>query len=231
MSSQCAIISWLGLSIKETREISETQPGFSVTARLQLVRQELKGKLPVTHDELLSVADRTDPSSWLVHVESKSQFSLLANRKWITYMDSGEDTVLRYVDKNKVIAQCNIARLPKLDAGVQLSLEGLQADVQQSLGKSFGEFLESTERVTGTQLRLLRAEAAGKQEDVAIHWIYAHLSDDSGQRLALIYTLAAEVAETFSGQDLQMLDSLEFVPGKTESNPAETAKRPDSVVK
>jgi hypothetical protein len=228
LSSQCAMVSWIGLSIKETRDISESQPGFSVTARLQLVRQELKDKLDVSRDELLALADRTDPSSWLVQLQSRCQFTLLASRKWITYLDSGEDAVLRYVDNNKVIAQCNIARLPKLDSGAQLTLEGLQADIQQTLGKSFNSFLESSERVTGSKLRLLRAEVAGTQEEVAIHWIYAHLSDDQGSRLALVFTLAAEVAETFSGQDVQMLDSLEFIEVSTTS--AETAKQPSQAV-
>jgi hypothetical protein len=214
LASQCALVTWLGVSMKETRQISERQPGFSVTARLQLVRQELPGKQKVTSDQLLQAAKSEDKSRWLVRLESqRGKFAVYADRRWITYLDSGEDVVLRYIDNNRVIAQCNILQLTKLDAGSQLTIEGLQADIKALLAGSFQEFVETAERTNSSGLRLLRTEVAGQQEEVAIRWIYAHLSDDSGRRLAMVFTLAAEFSESFAGQDLQMLDSLEFYPG------------------
>lgn len=229
MSSQCAMVSWVGMSIKESREISENQPGFTVTARLQLVRQELKGKLDTTHDELLKISEQTDSGKWLVRIDSRANFTTLAGRNWVTYLDSIEDVVLRCVEKNKIIAQCNVAPLPKMEAGTQLTLEGMQQDMRDTLGKSFGEFLESSERLSGSKLRLLRCEAAGMQEDVAIRWVYAHLSDDSGRRLLLVFTYAAEFAENFTGNDLQILDTLEFSTPTTPSS--ETANSKPKVVK
>ncbi|MFO0940659.1 MAG: hypothetical protein U0930_07820 [Pirellulales bacterium] len=224
LGSRCAIISWVGMSIKETREISENQPGFAVTARLQIVRQELKDRLNVTHQELATLAQQPETGNWLVRIESKTKFTSLASRNWIVFMDTPEDAVLRCVDKNQIIAQCNVIPLPKFEAGTQLSLEGLQEDMRTALGKSFEEFLESAERVTSNKLRLIRCEAAGKQEEVPIRWIYAHLSDDTGRRLLLTFTLAAEFAESFTGSDLQILDSLEFTSGSTESAAAAATK-------
>lgn len=229
MCSQCAFVSWLGVSIKENRQVSERQPGFSITARLQIIRQELKGKLNIDRDELLAAADRSDPSRWLVQLESRCQFRLLASRNWITYLDSGEDAVLRYVQNNKVIAQCDVSRLPALDSGTQLTLDGLQEEIRRSLGKRFGEFLESSERVTDTKLRLLRVEVSGEQEEVAIRWLYAHLSDDHGRRLAMVFTLAADEAEAFSGQDLQILDSLEFVESSAASSQTAAGSSPTAI--
>ena len=229
MGSQCAMVSWVGMSIKESREISENQPGFTVTARLQLVRQELKGKLETTYDELLKIAEQTDSGKWLVRLDSRANFTTLTGRNWVTYLDSIEDVVLRCVEKNKIIAQCNVAPLPKMEAGTQLTLEGMQQDMRDTLGKSFGEFLESSERLSGSKLRLLRCEAAGMQEDVAIRWVYAHLSDDSGRRLLIVFTYAAEFAENFTGNDLQILDTLEFTTPTT--LPTETANSKPKVVK
>ncbi len=217
LGTNCAIVSWVGMSIKETREISENQPGFSVTARLQIVRQELKDKLNVSHQELSTLAQQPEAGNWLVRIESKTKFTSLASRNWIVFMDTPEDAVLRCVEKNRIIAQCNVIPLPKMEAGSQLTVEGLQEDMRTALGKGFEEFLESGERVTNNKLRLIRCEAAGKQEDVPIRWIYAHLSDDTGRRLLLTFTMAAEVSESFAGSDLQILDSLEFTTGATES--------------
>jgi hypothetical protein len=218
MTSQCALISWVGVSIKESRDISELQPGFVVTARAQVVRQELTGKLPVSYDQLTAVAAEDDPGRWLVRVDSKCNFSMLTGRNWITFMDSGEDAILRLVENNKVVAQCNIAPLPKLNAGTHLSLEGLQEDIKKSLGKNFDQFLESSERITGTKLRLVRVEAEGHKDEVAVRWVYSHLSDDLGRRIALVYTLGAEDGDKFANCDMQMLDSFEF----TGKDPATT---------
>lgn len=222
LASHGAMIHWLGLSLREAREISESQPGFAVTARLQIAREEIKGKLPASFEQLAQLASNTDQAAWLVRLQSKANFTALVSRNWLTLIDSSEDVVLRCVENNRVIAQCNIAPLPKLDAGTQLTLEGLQEDMRSTLGKSFDEFIESSERLTGTKLRMLRCEAVGKQEEVPIHWVYAHLSDDSGRRLLLIFTYAAEFAERLSGADLQLLDSLEFT--STQVKPPEVAQ-------
>lgn len=222
LGSQCAIVSWVGMSIKETREISESQPGFSVTARLQLVRQEQPDKLNVSREELKALAEQTEAANWLVRIDSKTRFTALVSRNWIVYQDGTEDAVLRCIENNKVIAQCNVIPLPKLDAGTQLTLEGLQEDMRGALGKNFEEFLETSERITGGKLRLLRCEASGRQEEIPLRWIYAHLSDDTGRRLLLTFTLAAEFTESFGGSDTQILDSLEFNT-TTESAKAATA--------
>lgn len=225
LCSQGAIIKWLGVSIKETREISQYRPGFSVTARIQLIRQEQLDKQLVQRAELLELIAQDDPSRWLIcHESAKGNYAMYTGRNWITFLDGSEDSVLRLIDNNQSIAQCNISQLPKLDAGTHLTTEGLEADVRSALKDRFGEVLETTEKLTASKLRLLRMEVSGTQEQIPIHWIYAHLSDDSGRRLALVFTLAAEHAERFAGSDLQILDSLQFTQGSSEGNPESEAQ-------
>lgn len=209
-----AFVSWLGLSIQETREISKYRPGFEVTARLELIRKEQPNQALSSRTELIDLAGADDPGRWLVRIESiPSKFQTVASRKWVTYLDSGEDCVLRLIEDNQSIAQCNISQLPSLDAGTQITAEALQSEIRQIMGEHFEEFIETTEKLTGTHLRLVRVEVAGSQEEVPIRWIYAHLSDDSGRRLALVFTLAAEYAVRFAGEDLQLLESLVFTSG------------------
>ncbi|MBX3420876.1 MAG: hypothetical protein KF752_04890 [Pirellulaceae bacterium] len=226
LSSRCAMITWLGLSIKENRQVSQTQPGFSVTARIQVIRQEQTIGVQATRNQLLQLAGSDDPARWLVRLESvPSRFAAYVGRDWFIFVDGGEDAVLRMVQDNQVIAQCNIAQLPRLEAGSQLTADGLQADIRQALGERFAEFIEISEKVTSAKLRLLRAEVAGNQEGVPVRWIYAHLSNDGGRRMALVFTLGAEQAEAFAGADLQMLDNLEFLDWPTDPTPpsSETA--------
>jgi hypothetical protein len=230
------MVQWLGISIQEQRDISHMEPGYSVTARLQVLRREEPGKVQVEASELLDLAKRDDPTRWLVRLESQQgRFATYVDRKWFTYVDGGEDSVLRMVENNQVLAQCNLARLPNLAAGSQLTLEGMQADIRKALGERFGEIVESTEKVTSNQLRLLRTEVSGTQEQIPLRWIYAHLSDDSGRRLALVYTMEASQAEKIADSELQMLDSIQFLatpvkpstsePAQVSANPLQPASR------
>ncbi|WP_145072847.1 hypothetical protein [Aureliella helgolandensis] len=212
LASQTAFITWLGLVIKEERDISQTEPGFVITARIRLIRTETKDELQITDAELRQLAKTEDPGRWLIRLKSTAgRYTLLADRRWSIYIDGGEEAILRMVEKNSIIAQCNITRLTKLDEGTQLTLEGLQADIKQSLGKSFESFLESSEKVTSSKLRLMRCVAMGVSEDVPIQWVYCHLSDDHGQRLALIYTMGGNVTDRFAAADEQMTSSFEML--------------------
>jgi hypothetical protein len=211
LGKQAALVTWLGMSIREKRAISKYRPGFEVTARLELIRKEQPHQSALDRIGLIELAQNEDPSRWLVQIESEpGRFQTVANRNWVTYLDSGEDCVFRMIEDNQSIAQCNLSQLPSLDPGTQITAEALQAEIQAALGEHFVEFIETTEKLTGSNLRLLRIEVSGMQQQVPIRWIYAHLSDDSGRRLALVFTLAAEVADRFAGEDLQLLESLTF---------------------
>ena len=135
---------------------------------------------------------------------------MLGDRRWTTYLDTGEEAILRLIENNTIIAQCNISRLPDFEEGKQLTLEGMQADIRTSLGDKFDQFLESAEKVTGSQLRHLRSVVMGQAEEVPIQWIYNHLSDDDGHRVALIYTMGGNVTDKFAAADEQMTSSLEI---------------------
>lgn len=211
--SQCAFITWVGIVIKETREISESEPGFTITARIRLLRKESPSEIITSAEQLRKLAQTDDASRWLVRLQSTAgRYSMLADRGWHTHIDSGEEAVLRLVDNNTIIAQCSIARMPKLAEGAQLTLEGWQADIKKALGENFDQFLESQERLTSGKLRLLRTVVAGMAEDVPIQWVYNHLSDDEGRRVAMIYTMGGNVTDKFGAADEQMTSSFEFLP-------------------
>ncbi len=212
LGSQCAIVSWLGLVIQEERGISQVEPGFNITARIRLIRAEVESPLEANAQQLRALAAQDEAGVWLVQLQSiPGRYRMLADRRWKTYIDSGEEAILRMIENNTVIAQCNIAKLPQLDAGTQLTLEALQADIQKSLGDAFGSIDEASEKVTPSGLRLLRIVASGELEEVPIQWIYTHLSDDSGRRVAMEFTMGGNYVERFAGADEQMTSSFELL--------------------
>lgn len=211
-TGSCVLVTWLGMVIKENREISQTEPGFAITARIRLLRAEQKTPLEITDSELRKLAGKPDPARWLVsHNSTAGRYKMLCDRRWKTFIDTGEEAILRCVENNTIIAQCNISRQPALDDGSQLTLEAFQAEVQKSLGDNFSEFLEANERKTSGNLRLMRAVAQGMAEDVPVQWIYNHLSDDSGRRIVMIYTMGGNLTDKFAAADEQMTSSFELL--------------------
>lgn len=218
------MISWLALSIEETRDIGEAEPGFKITARVRMLRSTLES--PSSQETLESMEGRFADPEIAEHYDFHSAiggYRLLAHRQWHVITDKGNLAVLKLVQANRLIAQCNIVCHSDLDAGQQLTLEGYQAEVRQSLAEHFEELEESSEKVTESGLRMLRVVAAGRAEGVPVQWIHINLSDDSGRRLTMAFTLNAAYAERFGGHDLQMASGLQLV-ARTATAKAPTAE-------
>ncbi len=235
MGKQCALVTWLGIVLKEERSISATEPGFTVTARVRILRQETKRPSLLSRDELTQLASKEDPGRWLAKIESLSGgYSMLADRRWKMFADSGSQAILRMVENNMVIAQCNILHLTELKEGQQLTLEGLQSDIKAELGDSFEQFLESSEKLNSANLRVIRVVAMGTREDVPIQWIYAHVSDDSGKRIALVYTMGGNVTDRFAASDEQMTTTFKLIQRPTDDGPKTApllSKKPEGEVR
>lgn len=237
MASQCALVTWVGMSLTETREISQSEPGFSLTCRVKLIRKESPEACnDVTLDELKAIAKSNDDGRWLVRVASvPGRYQMLADRRWKTIVDTGEESILRLVEKNEVVSQCNITRLPKLSSGQQLTLEGMQDDIKRSLDKNLEQLMEASEKKNSGGMRLLRVVAVGKSSDVPVRWVYAHISDDSGRRVSLVFTMSGEASEDFGMSDEQMLSSFELLPDSSSTSPTpadglESASKPQKKV-
>lgn len=243
LGSKSAFVSWLGLAIKEDRNISNTEPGFAITARVRLIREEIQAGTSSSVAALRQLAksqaiseetDGDDLGRWLAKMESpQGGYEMLIDRNWNVFIDSGEEAVLRMIENDNVIAQCNVGQLPKLEDGKQLTIEGMQADIRSSLGDAFGEFLQSSEKLTDSKLRLIKCVVMGERDDVPIQWIYNHLSDDKGRRIAVVYTMGGNVVDRFAAADEQMVSSFRFrerqtteTDGKVEPQKTELTTRP-----
>ncbi len=225
--SQGVMVTWLGLAIQEERQVSQSEPGFDITARVRMIREEAKTDVALSADELRKLAASDDAGRWLVKLQSTSgRYSMLADRRWHIHRDSAEEAILRMVENNTIIAQCSVSRLSELEAGQQLTIEGLQADIKGLLGEGFGQFVESSEKVVGNKLRAIRTVVSGELEEVPIQWIYTHLSDDNGRRLAMIYTMGGNVTDRFGAADEQMVGSFDWLADPPATEDAKPAKEP-----
>jgi len=205
-------ISWFAVNLDETREISEAEPGFHVNAQVKILRSGIESMVSgLTLDEVAQRITNQEAASLLQFQSDLGYYRFLANRKWSTYRDNGEEATLRYVVNDRVLCQCNVTNMIDLEAGRQLSLEGFRSDVKAGLGSSLSEMIEGTERLTSNKLRMLRIVSRGSVQGVGILWIHYHLSNDTGRRVVLAFTLNESNLEAFSEEDAQITDSFELV--------------------
>ena len=221
-------ITWFAANIDETREIGEADPGFQVAAQIKILRSKIDAMS--TGKTLSSIADRiqdTEVASMLQFQSDLGYYRFIANRKWSTYRDNGEEATLRYVLGNRVVAQCNVNNMVDYEPGRQLSLEGFKADVKNAIGNALTELVEGSERLSSTKMRLLRVVSRGAIQGVEIQWIHYHISNDDGRRVVLAFTLNEAHAEQFVQEDAQLADTFELInwPTKIDAKAVEAAAK------
>ena len=207
------MVTWLALAMDETREIGEAEPGFRINARVRLLRTSLE--TPTSNESLESLqASYSDPEvADLTEFRSEQgAYRFLANSQWLPITDKGTQAVFKMVQANRTIAQCTIVCQPDMEPGNHMTIEGYQRDVQRSLGEFFQEFEEASEKITESKLRMVRTVAIGAAEGVPVRWINICLSDDSGRRVTLGFTMDDSYTERFGGTDLQIAGGFELLP-------------------
>jgi hypothetical protein len=214
-------ITWLTMAYKENRAIGHSQPGFEVMTTVRMVSAPMQPVGSLSDKALADLPLEASPGQTLVELESDSGgFHLTHDRRWTVILERPDLTVLRFVDHGDLISQCNVSPLSALAKGEQLSMEGFQTEVKRVLGKNFEEMVEATEEISESGLRILRVVVAGKAGELPIQWTYYHLSDDTGHRASLVFTIESNLLERFASVDRELIANFEFIEGK-QPTPAE----------
>ena len=224
-------VTWFAANLEETRDIGEYEPGFKVLAQVQVRRAPIEELS--NGESLASIESRipTKENADLLQFQSDlGYYRFLANRKWTTYRDNGEEATFRYVIDNQRVAQCNVTNMVDMEPGKQLSMEGFVSDVKKSLEGMMSELLESSESLTSSKLRAIKVTSRGTVQGVDIVWIHYHLSNDNGRRAVLVFMLNAEQMETFASEDAQIVSTFELIdwPKKIDRKALEIATAENS---
>ncbi|MFO0901421.1 MAG: hypothetical protein U0939_00395 [Pirellulales bacterium] len=206
------LVTWLALQIQENRSIGHAAPGFETKSQIKLAFRPLESSPHLSTEYLATLPLEYQPGSALLQYESsEGRFRALLDRRWRLMVDRHDLTVLRLVDRGDLVAQCNLSRLPALAPGKQLPLEELQDDIKNSLGKNFRQFVEASQSVTDEGLRILRATVVGESSEISVQWNYYHVSNDKGQRLAIVFTFESSLLDRFADLDRSLVASLQFL--------------------
>ncbi len=218
-------LSWLAIQVDETRDIGEAEPGFAVTAQIRVLRAPIEGMS--TGRSLSDVSKESssfEAAELLQYQSDLGYYRFLADRRWSTYRDNGEEATLRYILSNRRVAQCNITNLVDFQPGEQLTLEGFQADLSRLASKTGREILDATEKLSRSNHRVLRVTLVGDTDGVSIRWIHYHVSNDQGRRLTLVFITDESSLEVFAEQDAQIVETLELMAWPTKLDKAALEK-------
>jgi hypothetical protein len=201
----------LAVLIKEQRSPGPITPGLDVVAKLQL-QIAPSAEVPQLSDTALAGVELASNGveQPLAYRSPAGAFQFLYEPRWRLTSSLPKSAILRLVDRGDLVAQCNVSILPKLDVEKPLTLETFQREVQQSLGKHFGQFERAAERKTASGLRLLEVVAVGVVAEMPISWRYYLLINEAGERAAVSFTMEAALAERFGDADQLIIEQFQF---------------------
>ena len=215
---------WLTMAIHETREIGKAEPGFDVAATIKMVRQPLERPIALPANPPSIAIERAVPQDRL-YVELVSRevgASMLMDRRWRMMGDVPGSAMLRMIENDRSIAQCDLRPLAKLEPGRQWTLEAFQKDCEKSLGGQLSQMIEADQRLSESGLRVLRVVAQGEVQGVPIQWVMLHFSDDSGHRVLATFTMDGDSIDEFAGSDVQLASTMRLIEQATTDTKTES---------
>ncbi len=227
-------INWFALLVKEHRAIGHVGPGLDVVAKLIMKVTPFAESVHLAPEISQSLANSITGSAdglTVLEFESPSRdFRFDYNRRWYITSEERNVVILRLVDRGELVAQCNIS--PLLAVQKQLTLADYQQEIQQSLDKHFGQFLEASEDTNEAGYTVYRVVATGTVSELPIQWIYYLLASPDGKRVSLAFTMESDLAERFAASDRELVGSLRFTkPQVTAAKKPTLARTPALTVR
>ncbi|WP_146529048.1 hypothetical protein [Novipirellula artificiosorum] len=207
------VTTWLAMAIHETRDISKAEPGFDVASTIKMIRKPLDKPFGLqAQPEPLDIRSGIPEERLYVELQSDTiGMSTLMDRRWRMMSDKAGLTMMRMIENDRSIAQCDFRRLSRLAGDKQWTMNAFQQDVRKTLGEQWREFVVANERVTETGLVVMTLVARGAVEEVPIEWVIQHYSDDSGRRVLATFTMEGDAADSFAGSDDQLASTLRMI--------------------
>lgn len=206
----------------EVRQPGPVEAGLEVKSTLTVTRRAVEPPAALADAALAGVSTEPDPARLaLLLVAPNGKYSLEHDRQWHTYWDDTRQTVLKRLDKGRVVAQCNLTLGPNAGKGRHQDLEQFRDDLRRALGRRFGGFRGEGE-VPGDPAGGFRYRVGvqGREGELPVLWYYYLVASPEGDQLLAAFTLAEDQAGPFGDQDVKLIGSLRWKDAAGASAPA-----------
>lgn len=227
------------LSIRESRAPGQIAPGFEGKTKIDIRITDAKTPELSSSELAKRNTNKSKKVRQRVKWQSKSgNFTVTFEPRWKMIAAEDDAAILRFMDHDELLAQCNIVQLPSRPADNPLSLASYKTEVAKILAADEGASLISAASIpTEAGDSALRVVVAGEEDGLAVNWFYYHVGSEDGRQVTLMFTMAASVANRVSTVAAQMVNEFEFQPmpekvahthnlnSNAQTTPATTQKR------
>jgi len=209
-------IDWLGLLLKKQKGIGEVEAGLNIAARVQVTITPRDACPALGAAALKGLV--LEPTADLIELTcgpARGGWELAHDRRWHQRGELSDMIVLKLLDRDDFVAQCNIAPLPQRPPDKPVSLHEFQEDTRRALGKSFREFLAANQSTDAAKRTVYRLVVRGEEKDVPIQWNYYLVADKQGHQAVLAFTMQEKLADRVGKADEQLVRAIRFIEPKT----------------
>lgn len=212
------------LNQTENRAIGAASPGLKVTAKATLKRHPIES-LDALNEAMISAVPRVPDRGLLLLLLDSTEWGakIYHDRQWHLFHQSPTVSVLRFMDKGTLVAQCNVSPIGAAPAGKHISEKQFQQDVQKAIGPEFRQIDKVDVIPTKDQRYILRVASSGEAiqktskgvQKIPVSWIYYLVAHPDGRQIVLVFTIEAVLMERFMERDINLALGVDFLPRKS----------------
>jgi len=214
--------------LEESKSPGPVEPGMEGTVRVTLERSLVQARHLTPQRLALVPAEPPRTADYLVFEHEGGLFRLYYPRRWRVHFADKSSLVLKWVDREGLVAQCNVVLGHKGSPGTHLEPAKIREQVLKAVGKHRREVLEERTLPSEGGLWVYRMAIAGVVGKEPVVWHYYTVADRDGQHLYVVFSVPASKASIFGAADLEIVQSLQMpAPRAAEriSRGSERAKR------
>ncbi len=197
--------------VHEQRQAGHVTPGLTVEAAIETTRRW--GTTATAESEEARVEQTTahrgprrgpgrPGSLWLT--DPCGRFDLVYDARWRSIQQQADQTVLRLIDRGRLLGQVSIIPLPP--AAESPSLAAFQRDIERSLEGQFNHLVAAAESERSNGTRILRVASDGEADGLPFRWIHYHLTGVHGTPVTLSFMVESGQLERFGEADRLLVD-------------------------
>jgi hypothetical protein len=198
----------------ESRRSGPIEAGLDVKSTLTMTRQSAQPPATLLDAALARQSLEVTPrSEMLVESGPGDRTSFLHDRSWHLFWGDPRTTVLKRIDGGRVVAQCNLVVGPPAGRGRHQEASQFRDEIRRVLGQRFVQYIGAGE-VDGDPAGGYRFKVGvqGREGELGVVWYYYLVASPDGDQLVVTYTLAAQDAQAFGEQDIEMMQTLRWLP-------------------
>ena len=195
----------------EQRQAGHVTPGLNIEAVIETTRRW--GATAAAEPEEAPAEQAGGPcrprrgpgrpgSLWLT--DPRGRFDLVYDARWRPIQQQADQTVLRLIDRGRLLGQVSIIPLPP--AAESPSLAAFQRDIERSLDGQFNHLVVAAESVRSNGTRILRVASDGEADGLPFRWIHYHLTGIHGTPATLSFMVESGLLERFGEADQLLVD-------------------------